>query len=176
MPRGGFFLLLWLLPAALPLRVSVSAPFFREGWVSFRLRAGAPFLFFFASRDGLTGFSRKSKAPILMADTAVCTSPYPVMMMTGISCRCSLSQASSSIPSPSGRRRSHSTSRYSCFASSSLAVCRSCFQTGAYPLRSNHLRSMIPKVASSSTINIFLFIARVELSGKDKLFIFFMET
>jgi hypothetical protein len=67
---------------------------------------------FSASIDGLIGFSRKSKAPSFIAETAVWISPYPVMIMTGSERSLSFIQESSMMPSPSGRRRSDKTMSY----------------------------------------------------------------
>jgi hypothetical protein len=53
-------------------------------------------------RSGLNGFSRKSKAPTRIASTAMGTSPWPVIMITGSALSLPISFLRNCIPSMPG--------------------------------------------------------------------------
>ena len=59
-----------------------------------------------ASRSGSNGFSTKSKAPIRIASTAIGTSPWPVIRITGSPGSIDCSRRSSAMPSMPGMRMS----------------------------------------------------------------------
>ena len=86
--------------------ISLVCFFWIDFSVFFSLKAASIFC---ARIEGLMGFSRKSKAPSLMAETAVCISPYPVIIITGTDNCFSFNQLSNIIPSPSGNLKSDKT-------------------------------------------------------------------
>ena len=92
-----------------------------------------------------------------MAETAVCISPYPVIIITGTDNCLSFSQVRSIMPSPSGRRKSDKTMSYADSESASCADTIPVHHLAISPFFSNHFCSMVPKEISSSTINIFPF-------------------
>ncbi len=59
--------------------------------------------------SGSNGFSRKSNAPTRIASTAMGTSPWPVIMITGSAESWLISRLSSAIPSMPGMRMSVTT-------------------------------------------------------------------
>ncbi len=65
-------------------------------------RAWVAFLASSVIRSGLNGFSRKSKAPTRIASTAIGTSPWPVIMMTGRPLSWLISRFSNAMPSMPG--------------------------------------------------------------------------
>ena len=73
---------------------------------SVRARASPPRWQRSASRSGSNGFSTKSKAPIRIASTAIGTSPWPVIRITGRPGSIDCSRRSSAMPSMPGMRMS----------------------------------------------------------------------
>ena len=73
---------------------------------SVRARASPPRWQSSASRSGSNGFSTKSKAPIRIASTAIGTSPWPVIRITGRPGSIDCSRRSSAMPSMPGMRMS----------------------------------------------------------------------
>ena len=67
-----------------------------------RRRAFAAFLASLFIRSGSKGFSRKSKAPRRIASTAMGTSPWPVIMITGSALSDPISLRKNCIPSMPG--------------------------------------------------------------------------
>ena len=112
-----------------------------------------------ASRDmwsGLNGFSRKSNAPTRIASTAIGTSPWPVIMMTGSALSCPISFFRNCIPSMPGIRMSEITMPGYSGPSTRSASSALAKVSVSYPDRASHWLIDWRMSCSSSTIAIFI--------------------
>ena len=105
-----------------------------------------------ASRSGSNGFSTKSKAPIRIASTAIGTSPWPVIRMTGRPGSIDCSRRSSAMPSMPGMRMSLMTTPAKSGPSAFSAGSAASKVTVSKPESCSHCATLSRMSASSSMI------------------------